>query len=62
MPRPTDLAIIDLMVELPRGGSGMGMDQARRLMKDAGSGDFEHHPAEYLFKDAGEHMLSLIHI
>ena len=37
MPRPHDLPIIDLMVELPRGGGGMGLDQARRLVKDATS-------------------------
>ncbi|MEL6891787.1 MAG: amidohydrolase family protein [Actinomycetota bacterium] len=56
MARPRDLPIVDLMVELPRGGSGMGMDEARRLLKDAGSDDFSHHPAEYLFKDAGDRM------
>ncbi len=56
MARPRDLPIVDLMVELPKGGSGMGMGQARRLMKDAGSGEFTHHPAEYLFKDAGDRM------
>lgn len=56
MTRPADLPIVDLMVELPHGGAGMGMDQARKLMKDSGSGEFGHHPAEYLFKDAGERM------
>ncbi|MFK7918490.1 MAG: amidohydrolase family protein [Ilumatobacter sp.] len=56
MARPQDLAIIDLMVELPKGGAGMGMNEARRLLKDAGSDDFEHHPAEYLFTDAGKQM------
>ena len=56
MPRPRELPIVDLMVELPRGGTGMGMDEARRLLKDAGSGEFGHHPAEYLFRDAGERM------
>ena len=54
--RPHDLPIVDLMVELPRGGAGMGMDQARRLLKDAGSDEFAHHPAEYLFKNAGDQM------
>jgi len=54
--RPPDLPIVDLMVELPSGGAGMGMDQARRLLKDAGSDEFAHHPAEYLFKDAGAQM------
>lgn len=34
----------------------MGMDEARRLLKDSGSDDFGHHPAEYLFKDAGDRM------
>ena len=56
MTRPSDVPIIDLMVELPSGGSGMGMDEARRLLKDSGSDDFEHHPAEYLFTDAGAQM------
>lgn len=56
MSRPNDLDVIDLMVELPRGGTGMGMDEARRLLRDSGSDDFEHHPAEYLFKDAGDRM------
>jgi len=56
MTRPADLPIVDLMVELPHGGAGMGMDQARKLMKDSGSGEFGHHPAEYLFKDAGDRM------
>ena len=56
MTRPRDLPIIDLMVELPRGGGGMGLDEARRLMKDADSADYQHHPAEYLFTDAGERM------
>lgn len=56
MPRPKDLPIVDLMVELPQGGAGMGMEQARQLMKDSGSSEFEHHPAEYLFKNAGDQM------
>jgi predicted TIM-barrel fold metal-dependent hydrolase len=56
MARPRDLPIVDLMVELPKGGGGMGLDEARRLMKDCDSADYQHHPAEYLFKDAGERM------
>lgn len=56
MTRPTELPVVDLMVELPQGGAGMGMDQARRLMKDSASSDFSHHPAQYLFKDAGDRM------
>ncbi len=44
------------MVELPRGGGGMGLDEARRLLKDTGSDEFANHPAQYLFKDAGDRM------
>jgi uncharacterized protein len=32
------------------------MEQARRLMKDPDSAAFSHHPAQYLFRDAGERM------
>jgi predicted TIM-barrel fold metal-dependent hydrolase len=53
---PEGLGIVDLLVELPRGGPGMGMKEASRLMRDAGSREFSHHPAQYLFKDAPERM------
>ncbi|MDH3641367.1 MAG: amidohydrolase family protein [Gammaproteobacteria bacterium] len=56
MTRPEDLAVIDLMLEIPTGKAGMGMKQARQLTKDKGTDDFSHHPAQYLFKDAGDRM------
>ncbi len=56
MPRPTNVPVIDLMLELPAGEAGMGMAQARKLMKDGSSKDFSHHPAQYLFKDAPDRM------
>lgn len=56
MPRPVDVPVIDLMLELPTGKAGMGMKQARALTRDKGTDDFSHHPAQYLFKDAGERM------
>lgn len=56
MPRPKDLPVIDLMMELPSGEAGMGMAQARALTRDKGTDDFSHHPAQYLFKDAPERM------
>jgi predicted TIM-barrel fold metal-dependent hydrolase len=56
MPRPRDIPVIDLMLEIPTGNAGMGMQQARNLTRDAGTGDFSHHPAQYLFKDAPERM------
>ncbi len=48
--------VIDLMMEIPTGSAGMGMKQARALTKDQGTGEFSHHPAQYLFKDAGDRM------
>lgn len=62
MARPRELPIVDLLVDLPRGGSGMGMEQARRLTKDSSAADFENDPAEYLFRDAGERMKSAMSI
>jgi hypothetical protein len=56
MPRPRDIGVIDLMLEIPSGQPGMGMKQARTLTRDAGTEEFTHHPAQYLFKDAGERM------
>lgn len=56
MARPTDVGVIDLMLEIPTGSAGMGMKQARALTKDKGTDDFTHHPAQYLFKDAPERM------
>lgn len=47
---------IDLMMEIPTGSAGMGMKQARALTKDNGTEAFSHHPAQYLFKDAGDRM------
>ena len=54
--RPKNVGTIDLMLEIPTGKSGMGMKQARALTKDRGTDDFSHHPAQYLFKDAGDRM------
>ena len=48
--------VIDLMMEIPTGTAGMGMKQARALTKDEGTDEFSHHPAQYLFKDAGDRM------
>lgn len=56
MPRPLDIKAIDLMLEIPSGRSGMGMGQAKALMRDKGSEAFSHHPAQYLFKDAPDRM------
>ncbi len=56
MGRPKDLGVIDLMLEIPTGTAGMGMKQARALTRDKGTGEFSHHPAQYLFKDAPERM------
>ena len=56
MARPRDIGVIDLMLEIPAGGAGMGMEAARRLTRDKGTEDFSHHPAQYLFKDAGDRM------
>lgn len=56
MPRPTHIPVIDLMMEIPTGSAGMGMKEARKLMKDSGSKDFSHHPAQYLFKDSADRM------
>jgi predicted TIM-barrel fold metal-dependent hydrolase len=56
MPDAVRGSIVDLMVEIPTGTAGMGMDAARKLTKDAGTGEFSHHPAQYLFKDAPERM------
>jgi uncharacterized protein len=54
MARPQNLPIIDLMLELPTGDAGMGMDAARKLTK--GDDGFSHHPAQYMFKDAPAEM------
>ena len=56
MARPSDIRPIDLMLEIPTGKAGMGMKQARALTRDKGTDEFSHHPAQYLFKDAGERM------
>lgn len=56
MSRPQDLGCIDLMLEIPTGKAGMGMKQAKALTRDKGTDEFSHHPAQYLFKDAGERM------
>ncbi|MEM1432586.1 MAG: amidohydrolase family protein [Pseudomonadota bacterium] len=48
--------VIDLMMEIPTGTAGMGMKQARALTRDQGTDEFSHHPAQYLFKDAGDRM------
>ena len=56
MTRPTNIGAIDLMLGLPSGRAGMGMQQAKALLRDKGSDEFSHHPAQYLFKDAGERM------
>ena len=56
MPRPRDIAVVDLMLEIPTGTAGMGMAQAKKLTRDTGTDAFSHHPAQYLFKDAGERM------
>ena len=50
------LNVVDLMLEIPTGKAGMGMKQARALTKDKGTDEFTHHPAQYLFKDAGDRM------
>jgi uncharacterized protein len=60
MTRPAGVEVIDLMMELPTGDAGMGMAEAKRSLRDSGSGDFTHHPAQYLFKDAPERMGSTI--
>jgi len=54
--RPLDIPVIDLMMDLPNGQAGMGMSDARKLMRDKSSEDFSHHPAQYLFKDAPDRM------
>lgn len=56
MPMPDGIRIVDLMMELPTGEAGMGMNEARKLMRDSASKEHSHHPAQYLFKDAGERM------
>ncbi len=56
MPRPKDLPVVDLMLALPTGQAGMGMDAARKLTRDSSTEEFSHHPAQYLFKDAPERM------
>jgi len=56
MPRPKNIPVIDLMLELPAGEAGMGMAQAKKLMRDDASKEFSHHPAQYLFKDSPERM------
>lgn len=56
MARPASIGVIDLMLEIPAGEAGMGMAEARRLTRDKGTDQFSHHPAQYLFKDAGERM------
>ena len=56
MARPENIGVVDLMLEIPSGRAGMGMQQARALTRDKGTDEFSHHPAQYLFKDAGERM------
>ena len=62
MGRPAGIGVIDLMLEIPQGEAGMGMAEARRLTRDKGTDEFTHHPAQYLFKDAGERMSRTQHI
>jgi predicted TIM-barrel fold metal-dependent hydrolase len=56
MARPADIRVVDLMLEIPSGTAGMGMQAARQLTRDQGTEEFSHHPAQYLFKDAGDRM------
>lgn len=56
MPMPGGLRAVDLLLEIPTGEAGMGMGAAQRMMRDAGSAAYRHHPAEYLFRDAGAQM------
>ncbi len=56
MPLPRGIKAVDLLLEIPTGGAGMGMEQASRMFMDSGSHEFSHHPAQYLFKDAPERM------
>ena len=56
MARPSAIGIIDLMLEIPAGAAWMRLAEARRLTRDKGTDEFSHHPAQYLFKDAGERM------
>ncbi|MEP2735127.1 MAG: hypothetical protein ABJP34_02425 [Erythrobacter sp.] len=56
MARPSSILAVDLMMELPAGKAGMGMREARKLMRGSSSDEFTHHPAQYLFKDAGDRM------
>ena len=56
MTRPTSAPVVDLLLEIPTGEAGMGMNQARALTRDKGTNEFSHHPAQYLFKDAPDRM------
>ena len=56
MGRPRDIGVVDLFLDIPAGGAGMGMEAVRRLSRDSGTEEFSHHPAQYLFKDAGQRM------
>lgn len=56
MTRPRNIGVVDLMLEIPSGHAGMGMQQAKALTRDKGTDEFSHHPAQYLFKDAGDRM------
>ena len=56
MVRPREIGVIDLMLTIPSGEAGMGMSEARQLTRDKGTETFSHHPAQYLFKDAGNRM------
>ena len=46
MIRPTHIPIVDLLVELPQPGAGMGKVMASRFTKDSESVSYESHPAE----------------
>ena len=56
MVRPREIGVIDLMLTIPSGEAGMGMSEVRQLTRDKGTETFSHHPAQYLFKDAGSRM------
>jgi hypothetical protein len=51
-----NVGVIDLMLEIPTGRAGMGMSQAKKLLRDRESAGFSHHPAQYLFKSSPEQM------
>ncbi len=46
MPRPRDIGVIDLMLEIPAGGAVMSMEPARRLTRDAPPAWLRGNPSE----------------